>query len=61
MEQQALTLALGVQLFRCQSRFGFAPAEVRGFDLRFDRLTFPTACHTTDYNVLAAGVRFLRR
>ena len=46
MEQQALTLALGVQLFRCQPRFGFAPAEVRGFDLRFDRLTFPTACHS---------------
>ena len=46
MEQQALTFALGVQLFRCQPWFGFAPAEVRRFDLRFDRLTFPTACHS---------------
>ncbi len=59
MKQQALPLALDIQLFRCQPRFGFAPAAVRGFDLRFDRLTFPTACHTMIITFLAAGARFL--
>ena len=57
MQQQTIQLALQIQLLACQLGFDFAPPEIRGFDLRLDRFTFPPACHASIIRVYDMWLR----
>ena len=57
MQQQTLQFALQIQLLASQPGFSFPPPEIRGFDLRLDRFTFPPACHASIIRVYDMWLR----